>query len=321
MIWLVTVWVLCGAASGMLTFGSFQYEYGEVSSKGEDAGFAAFMAFLGPMGLVVSAACGGRYGWRYWRNGRKTQAQVRREALARAGQTFGQLNASMFAFSQSLTTTSAHITRLIESLEPPPVEEVHTPDPVIGWRWWSLDPLTMTLQGAVTDWESGIMRAKHDPNRGTFSYRSHTASPHAGCLCGVNALKPEAVAPYLGEDRGGVDVFGRVALTGVVDEYELGYRAEQAEILELVILSEAPLFTRWGSHLLDEMESRYGVRPTVQSRESWLAEMEVIHGYGQEDQEDSQRTGEDPGAGAGEGASQNRLTVEHLGRPDPAGDA
>jgi hypothetical protein len=222
--------------------------------------------------------------------------------------------ASPFAFSRyflsAATNTANSAAALAESFDPEPVEEVTVPDAVIGWRWWSLDPLSMMLRGHVTAWTSGTMQATHLAT--TSSLGGHKA-PHAGCVCGVNALKPEAVAGYLNKDyiriRDSVDVFGRVALTGIVDEYEKGYRGEKAVILELVILSEAPLFTVAGETLLSEMEQRYGVRPTVQSRESWLEEMEVIHGYGKENQEDPFGAGE--GTGASEGANQDGVMAGH----------
>jgi hypothetical protein len=215
--------------------------------------------------------------------------------------------ASTAALNRAFLSASTSVSAFAESFEPEPVEEVTVPEAVIGWRWWSLDPLSMMLRGHVTAWTSGTMQATHLAT--TSSLGGHKA-PHAGCVCGVNALKPEAVAGYLSEDYirigDSVDVFGRVALTGTVDEYQKGYRGEKAEILELVILSEAPLFTVAGEALLSEMEGRYGVRPTVQSRKSWLAEMEVIHGYGKENQADSFRAGEST-AGASQGAGQDGL--------------
>jgi hypothetical protein len=250
---------------------------------------------------------------RYWRNGRKSQAEVRRKALTRAW--MGQhtsIVASTAAFNRAFLTTSTSTSAFAASFEPEPVEEVTVPEAVIGWRWWSLDLFSMMLRGHVTVWTSGTMQATH---LATISSLGGHKAPHAGCLCGVNALKPEAVAEYLSEPYAGdfVDVFGRVALTGIVDEYEKGYRGEKAVILELVILSEAPLFTVAGEALLSEMEGRYGVRPTVQSRESWLAEMEVIHGYGKENQADSFRAGEST-AGASQGAGQDGLI--HTDNPE-----
>jgi hypothetical protein len=309
MIWLILGWLASGVAGWMLTFGHFQYKYGDVSSTATHATFASFVALLGPMGLVVSAALGHRYAWRYWRNGRKSQAELQRAALLRAGASVGQSTTSIIASTAALNSAFVNaansVAAFAESWKPEPVEEVTVPEAVIGWRWWSLDPLSMMLRGHVAVWSSGTVGAVHIDSLGNVG--GHL-SPQASCLCGVNALKPEAVAEYLSEPYAGdfVDVFGRVALTGIVDEYEKGYRGEKAVILELVILSEAPLFTVAGEALLSEMEGRYGVRPTVQSRKSWLAEMEVIHGYGKENQADSFRAGEST-AGASQGAGQDGL--------------
>jgi hypothetical protein len=317
MIWLILGWLASGVAGWMLTFGHFQYKYGDVSSTATHATFASFIALLGPMGLVVSAARGHRYAWRYWRNGRKSQSEVRWEALARAGVSVSRFATTSPAFSTAFTRAFLNTATPPDFFESEPVEEVTVPEPVIGWRWWSLDPLSMMLRGHVTVWPSGTMQATHLAT--TVNLGGHR-SPQAGCLCGVNALKPEAVAEYLNEPyiQLSVEVFGRVALTGTVDEYEKGYRGEKAVILELVILSEAPLFTVAGEALLSQLEARYGVRPTVQSRKSWLAEMEVIHGYGKENQADSFGAGEST-AGASEGTSQDGVNGCHLCASLPPG--
>jgi hypothetical protein len=269
------------------------------------------------MGLVVSAALGHRYAWRYWRNGRKSQAELQRAALARARVSVSRFATTSPAFNTAFTRAFLNTATPPDFFESEPVEEVTVPEPVVGWRWWSLDPYSMMLRGHVATWPSGTMEAAH---LATTANPGGGKAPHAGCLCGVNALKPEAVAEYLSEDYirigDSVDVFGRVALTGTVDEYEKGYRGEKAEILELVILSEAPLFTVAGEALLSEMEARYGVRPTVQSRESWLAEMEVIHGYGKENQEDSFGAGEST-EGTSEGTSQDGVIYPSGHTRDP----
>jgi hypothetical protein len=316
MIWLilgVALWVGLGTAAWYVIHSSFMWEFNESIPV-----ILLFLGILGPFGFMNTVGY-----WsdarKYWRHGRKSQAEVQREALARAGASVGQWATSMFASAAALNraflNTSTTVATFAESLEPEPVEEVTVPEAVVGWRWWSLDPLTMMLRGHVSAWPSGTMEATHLLT--PFDPRAHK-SPQAGCLCGVNALKPEAVAEYLNEPVIGttseiVDVFGRVALTGTVDEYEKGYRGENAEILELVVLSEAPLFTVAGEALLSEMEARYGVRPTVQSRESWLAEMEVIHGYGKENQEDSFGAGEST-EGTSQGAGQDRLI--HTDNPE-----
>jgi hypothetical protein len=287
MIWLILGWLACGALSSLVLRWAWAWTYGRPYSPRLPLDAMSFGS--GPVGLVASL----------W------------------------MPASPFAFSRyflsAATNTANSAAALAESFDPEPVEEVTVPDAVIGWRWWSLDPLSMMLRGHVTAWTSGTMQATHLAT--TSSLGGHKA-PHAGCVCGVNALKPEAVAGYLNKDYirigDSVDVFGRVALTGTVDEYQKGYRGEKAEILELVILSEAPLFTVAGEAPLSEMEGRYGVRPTVQSRKSWLAEMEVIHGYGKENQADSFRAGEST-AGASQGTSQDGVNGCHLCASLPPG--
>jgi hypothetical protein len=58
----------------------------------------------------------------------------------------------------------------------------------------------------------------------------HTKSPFLGCLCGINAYKNPQDARHL-------PILGKVELTGVVDEYESGYRAEWGEIIEVRIFA------------------------------------------------------------------------------------
>lgn len=314
----VALWVLLGFVAAMLDYGRERYRWGHLETKASQARRALVFVPFGIsslIGIVLFLSIDGRMrdALRYWRNGRTTRAEERAQTFthtlgspqnpvqtwfgvpvvtttASTNPTFG---APAFTFTQMPTPPTA---------EPVPTE--HTPEPVYAWRWWGLDAVSLLLEGATNyRWNSGTQTAEHRGRMRHFGWDGHTTAPHPGCLCGINAVKPDYVAELTSYSGKGPDVFGRLALTGTIDEYEKGYRAEKAEIVELVILSDAPLFTI--PAVLDRLEERYGVRPTVQSRKSWLAEMEVIHGLGKEDQADRFGAGQGTSPGAGQGTSQD----------------
>lgn len=126
---------------------------------------------------------------------------------------------------------------------PPPLP----PDPV--WDLW-LEPLnTRTeylLHGVVTPWYGPTMDGAHRTN--DRSDPPHSA-PHFGCLCGINALKRfdhHEMHSALGTDG----VVGVVELTGVVHEYEHGYRGQRARMV-------GPLYAPHNGYPLGELAARY----------------------------------------------------------------
>lgn len=97
-----------------------------------------------------------------------------------------------------------------------------TPEPIVAYRGWSWNGSHLIGPNNVP-WTSPKMKAEH-PSKGH-------KSPHPGCLCGMNAYKdPLGPRDY--------NILGKVHLSGVVDEYHLGYRAEWAEIVEIFIYAK-----------------------------------------------------------------------------------
>jgi hypothetical protein len=110
-------------------------------------------------------------------------------------------------------------------------EEHWTPDPVIAYRGWTWNGEFLIGPNKVP-WESKTMKAVHVD-------KDHV-SPHPGCLCGINAYKDVLMArPY--------PILGKIALTGTVDEYEEGYRASDAEILEIFIYAKYNTSLDWAT--------------------------------------------------------------------------
>lgn len=172
---------------------------------------------------------------------------------------------------------------------PVPVDEVvpthWTPEPVRAWRYWKVSDKfwnfgthrwEVTLNGDIESWDSPLKLAGYHVEQG------HRA-PQLGCLCGVNAvkeldfdsLKARTTPPdtsWTGMVTFSISMFptptpqpfalgtmpvaiGQVLLTGRVDEYELGYRAEQAQIENLILLGGDP-------HIRDIVADVYGVPVT-----------------------------------------------------------
>lgn len=99
-----------------------------------------------------------------------------------------------------------------------------TPEPIIGYRGWNWSHTQQRLIGANGyAWESARLKA-------VDTQKQHSA-PYPGCLCGINAYKDP-----LGPRR--FNIIGKVHLTGIVDEYDRGYRAEHGEIKEIFIYAK-----------------------------------------------------------------------------------
>ena len=100
------------------------------------------------------------------------------------------------------------------------VEETSTQEPVVAWRFWML--VGDTLQGAREVWTDRVKHAKC----GVCA-----EVPGVSCTCGIYAFSVKPDALQFGYDEAWIP--GRVELSGVVIEHELGYRAQTARILEL----------------------------------------------------------------------------------------
>jgi hypothetical protein len=112
-------------------------------------------------------------------------------------------------------------------------------DPVVGWRAWYIvdDATTARLSSVVhkTLWPArsplvAVCRRHRIPIF-PFTRKRHDDAPHAGCTCGIHAATMNTVRTYLPDHFSMTDivpVVGRVALWGVVHEYERGWRASHA---------------------------------------------------------------------------------------------
>lgn len=168
-------------------------------------------------------------------------------------------NAAMGAVSTNALTAMKVMKAASSQPEP---DEFWTPHPVIGYRAWTLGGRGKTVligrNGAV--WRKRTMTA--------VDLLAKHPAPHWQCGCGINAMKQ----PF--GDMFGEEVVGRVALTGVVHEYERGYRAEHGEIIDLALSRLAPRPTR------KVLSDHYGV-PVY--RGSWKAlppERTLNYGHG-----------------------------------------
>jgi hypothetical protein len=142
-----------------------------------------------------------------------------------SSQAVDQLIALLLAEERRLATA------MMPSLHLPDVEEYWTPDPVVGYRYWRMDPSRPFLIGPNgVPWRNRKLTAHHNAS-------DHKA-PTWGCNCGINAAKEmERVFHLASKNRGDEYVFGVVHLTGIVHEYEKGYRAEKGEIVSLAIFA------------------------------------------------------------------------------------
>ncbi len=117
-----------------------------------------------------------------------------------------------------------------------------TPTPIVGWRTWRFNPGYDVVTAPVVDvpWDRWPhIEAEHLPGR------PHPA-PHWGCNCGVNAYKDlgrlHTGGIWLTAEKGTpILLVGRVALYGKVIEYEHGWRAERATILDVWVALDPAL--------------------------------------------------------------------------------
>jgi hypothetical protein len=116
-----------------------------------------------------------------------------------------------------------HQSQPVQTLpEPPtePVDEFWSPQPIIAWRAWRWNGTC--LQGVRAAWTTAQFDAACDLCKECPGW------VHA---CGVYAVsRPGDALTVFG---GTADVVGRVELSGLVIEHEVGYRASHARILDL----------------------------------------------------------------------------------------
>lgn len=114
------------------------------------------------------------------------------------------------------------------------VEQRTESDPVTGWRYWQLRPLTGLLHSVthrLVAWKPG------EPQHAVCQIGGH-AAPAAGCACGIHAapsleaLRQEGLCMKPAEPL----VMGTVALWGAVITDDHGLRAQHARPTELSLV-------------------------------------------------------------------------------------
>jgi hypothetical protein len=195
-------------------------------------------------------------------------------------------------------------------------------EPIVAQRLWRLmlnDHGAWVLTGQYQqEWETAAYTASCNKQPGFIydSRPSHAAPDFSSssnpCLCGVNAYKlttfPDsfrwAMSAQDNEDDG-IGVVGIVELGGRVVEYERGYRAEHALIMELTLLTRLPL----DPALLEELTLRYDCPVRQLSYTDWKEEWEVTYGRDRE----TETTDRGTQAGAPTSTKQTHGTVSVAG--------
>lgn len=210
------------------------------------------------------------------------------------------------------------------------MEETWSPDPVKAWRYWRVtdlewnwtdDRFEATLVGDREVWDGPVKYAGHhrelapDFSSGSFKHQfvevDHQ-SPSTGCLCGVNAVKELDWAVLRGRafnnhDEGSYlscTAVAPVELSGVVDEYEEGYRAEQATIVGPIRIFNGK------QRQADALEEAYGVQVLVERWDSqWSQDLYLES----QRREDGHRKADSPnhrGTGTGKGSRTGQRTTK-----------
>jgi hypothetical protein len=126
-----------------------------------------------------------------------------------------------------------------------PKEALWSPDPIVGYRGWEWDPSRKILNGTAYQWETSTHRAIHVGDPGLHK------APQWGCLCGVNVYNDPLRAR-------GFPILGKVELTGMVIEYEEGYRGEIGKIIQLAVWRDYPkMIDTTPERLVEDIEARY----------------------------------------------------------------
>jgi hypothetical protein len=147
-----------------------------------------------------------------------------------------------------------------------------TPDyvePVLAWRaWYAVDDvaasarLSSVFHSTLWPARAPLVAAceRHRIPIFPFTRKRHDEAPHVGCTCGIHAATMNTVRTYL-PDRFSAShvlpVLGRVALWGVVHEYERGWRASHAYPACLYV-PIVEVGAERGERVIDGL-SRYGV--------------------------------------------------------------
>lgn len=216
------------------------------------------------------------------------------------------------------------------------LEETWSPTPVKAWRYfwvgeltwnWGEDRWQVMLSGDIETWDGPVKYAGQHvgPDVSTYMEWVDHQAPFPGCNCGVNAVKNleaheikhrmglwcectmgSLVMPPPRQAR--IIATSEVELAGVVDEYEKGYRAEQATIV-------GPLTLFGGTEkMASVLVENYGIEVSTDWY-SLLAKLEVeearakeeANGHRKTDSSDHRGAGTDQGSRAGKGTRHRTL--------------
>lgn len=146
-------------------------------------------------------------------------------------------------------------------------ERFWSPTKIEGWRTWAVRP-DGWLCGPITSykWQPGVNEADHvqfpvHPLLNAFSPIAPPGDLWCGpnCAAGFNCHMTEEAAKV---DASDMFIWGRILLSGLVREYESGYRGQYAEIVGPLRTPSA--FIAWRRQLaipvdLSAVEKRYGI--------------------------------------------------------------
>ena len=163
---------------------------------------------------------------------------------------------------------------------------------ITAWRYWTLrnDGYDFTekqhdwiLKGDIESWDGPSKEAGvHVPSYTSILFAGGPREPHLSpqpdCLCGVNAVRRIRSRDLLSRLSGPAVVFAQVELGGRVEEYEEGFRAEQALIAGPIYVLDPPEGDGWR----EGIERRYG-QPVIEqsSKEAleWVRKDEEANGH------------------------------------------
>lgn len=165
-------------------------------------------------------------------------------------------------------------------------------EPLVGWRFWytsgkmdaSFGDDAMAF-GLLQEEGRVMVGVTREPWVGAklSAYckngNDHMA-PNWSCSCGIYAMKGEQFLKEVSLDRVNF-IYGRVALSGVVIEHEYGYRAQNAEILELIVVRHLDGNPFSEVHYQSDLKvaSEIGVPVTQYDYPDFIKMMEVMYGH------------------------------------------
>ena len=116
----------------------------------------------------------------------------------------------------------------------PQDEPFWSPEPVQGWRMWTLRGNNL-VGNFGQPWRTGQIEAIHASDLRGSTHREHDA-PDPDCRCGVNAYDTwERLVSRESTDHHEA-VIGLIDMWGKVIQHEQGYRAQHAKIMRLWVV-------------------------------------------------------------------------------------